>query len=391
MIDVGRLRADTPGVANVAHLNNAGSALMPTPVLESITGYLIEEASIGGYETRRKRTNDIEAVYHSVADLIGAYRSEIALSDNATRAWDMLFYSLGLGPNDRIITTTSEYASNWAAYLHLRNTRGVTIDVAPDTSSGEIDVAALEKMIETGPTALVTLNHMPTNGGLVNPVTDVGDVTSRHGVPFLLDATQTVGQLPIDIRKIKCDMLVGTSRKYLRGPRGIGFLYIQKDFSDTLDPVFVELENAPVILPDRIVLASGAHRFETWEKAYALVIGFGTAVDYATNIGIDAIWRRIEGLASKLRLMLDEIDDVAVLDLGSVKGGIVTFTVEGRQVLEVRELLSERGINVSTSSVFSSPLDMHNREIEGLIRASVHAYNDEEELFELVDAIRVMA
>ncbi|MFV2000257.1 MAG: aminotransferase class V-fold PLP-dependent enzyme [Acidimicrobiia bacterium] len=391
MIDVGRLRADTPGVRNVAHLDNAGAALMPVPVVEAITGYLAEEATLGGYETRLKRSNEIETVYNSLANLIGAYRSEVALADNATRAWDLLFYSLKLRANDRIVTTTSEYVSNWAAYLHLRDTRGVTIAVAPDTPTGEIDVEALENMVATGATSLVAINHMPTNGGLVNPAIDVGDVTSRYGVPFLLDATQTVGQLPIDVTKIKCDMLVGTSRKYVRGPRGVGFLYVRDGFSDALEPVFVETENAPVVLPDRFVLASGAHRFETWEKAYALVIGFGTAIDYALETGIESIWQRVESLAATLRLMLDEIDGVAVYDLGSVKGGIVTFDVEGRQTLEVRELLSERNINVSTSSVFSSPLDMHERQIDGLVRASVHAYNDDEELERLAEAIRVIA
>jgi len=391
MIDVGRLRADTPGVRNVVHLDNAGAALMPTPVLEAVKRYLTEEATLGGYETRLKRSNDIEAVYNSLANVIGAYRSEVALADNATRAWDMLFYSLDLGSGDRIITTTSEYVSNWAAFLHLRDTRGVTIDVAPDAPTGEIDVKALENMVATGATSLVAINHMPTNGGLVNPAIDVGDVTSRYGVPYLLDATQTIGQLPIDVTKIKCDMLVGTSRKYIRGPRGVGFLYVRGGFSETLNPVFVELENAPVVLPDRFVLASGAHRFETWEKAYALLIGFGTAIDYATDTGVEAIWHRVESLAATLREMLDEIDGVAVHDLGSVKGGIVTFDVEGRQTLEVKELLSERNINVSTSNVFSSPLDMHNRQIDGLVRASVHAYNNDEELEDLVEAISVMA
>jgi len=391
MIDVGRLRADTPGVRNVAHFDNAGAALMPAPVLEAVTRYLTEEATIGGYETRLKRSNEIEAVYESLANLIGAYRSEVALADNATRAWDMLFYSLDLGRDDRIITTTSEYVSNWAAYLHLRDSRGVTIDVAPDTPTGEIDVKALENMIATGATSLVAINHMPTNGGLVNPAIAVGDVTSRYGVPYLLDATQTIGQLPIDVTKIKCDMLVGTSRKYIRGPRGIGFLFVRGGFSETLSPVFVELENAPVVLPDRFELAAGAHRFETWEKAYALLIGFGTAIDYATDTGVEAIWHRVESLAATLRMMLDEIDGVAVHDLGSVKGGIVTFDVEGRQTLEVRELLSERNINVSTSNVFSSPLDMHERQIDGLVRASVHAYNNDEELDDLAEAIRVMA
>ncbi|MCL1592740.1 MAG: aminotransferase class V-fold PLP-dependent enzyme [Actinomycetia bacterium] len=391
MIDVPLLRSDTPGVRKVAHFNNAGAALMPTPVIDAVEDYRQEEILYGGYETHRKRGNQIAAVYSSIADLIGSERSEVALADNATRAWDMLFYSLGLTEGSRIITTTSEYVSNWAAYLQVRDRLGVVVDVAPDTSSGEIDVEALEAMVTEADTALITMNHMPTNGGLVNPAADVGDVASRHGVRYLLDACQTIGQMPIDVNEIKCDMLTATSRKYLRGPRGVGFLYITDELAESLDPVFVETESAPVVLPDRFDLAAGAHRFETWEKAYDNVVGLGAAIDYATDIGIEAIWDRIRVMSTSMRNVLEEIEGVTVHDLGSVKGGIVSFTIEGRQTLEIRELLSEQRINVSTSTAFSAPVDMHARDLEGVVRASVHAYNSDEEVDRFIDAIRVMA
>jgi len=391
MINIERLRRDTPGVKKVTHFNNAGAALMPTPVIEAVETYFEREALYGGYETHRKCGNQIEAVYQSLSELIGADRSEVALADNATRAWDVLFYSLGLGEGDRIVTTTSEYVSNWAAYLHVRDRDGVVVDVVPDTADGDIDIEALEAMVKQRETALITLNHMPTNGGLVNPAAAVGEVASRYGVLYLLDACQTIGQMPIDVGNIKCDMMTGTSRKYLRGPRGIGFLYVAEDLAQRLQPVFVEVENAPVVLSDSFSLAGGAHRFETWEKSYAGVAGFGAAIDYAVDIGIREMWERIQDLASTLRQQLAMIDGVTVLDRGGVKGGIVSFDVEGRQTLEIRELLSERSINVSTSTPFSAPYDMHHRGIEGLVRASVHAYNTDDEIDDLVSAVQVLA
>ena len=225
----------------------------------------------------------------------------------------------------------------------------------------------------------------------MNPAAAVGEVAKRHGVPYLLDACQTVGQIPIDVAEIGCDMLTGTSRKYLRGPRGIGFLYVREAFLDRLDPVFVEVENAPVVLEDSFTLAGGAHRFETWEKSYANVAGFGAAIDYAVGIGIAEMWDRIQRLASTMRQQLSMVDGVTVHDRGSVQGGIVTFDVDGRQTLEVRELLAERSINVSTSSSFSAPYDMRSRGIEGLVRASVHAYNTDEEIDDLVSSIQILA
>ena len=391
MLDVDLLRAQTPGVKKVVHFNNAGAALMPTPVIDAVDDYFKSEILYGGYETHRLRGNQIEAVYQSLSELIGADRSEVALADNATRAWDMLFYALGLGEGDRIVTTSSEYVSNWAAYLHVRDRDGVIVDVAPDTRDGDIDIDALDAMVQERETALITLNHMPTNGGLVNPAVAVGEIASRHSVAYLLDACQTIGQIPIDVTEIQCDMLTGTSRKYLRGPRGVGFLFVKEAFVERLDPVFVEVENAPIVLPDSFTLAGGAHRFETWEKSYASVAGFGAAIDYAMDIGIAEMWERIQRLASTMRQQLSMIDGVAVHDRGRLRGGIVTFDVDSRQTLELRELLAERSINVSTSTPFSAPYDMHSRGIEGLVRASVHAYNTDDEIDDLVSAIQILA
>ena len=390
MIDVGKLRAETPGTRNVIHLNNAGSSLMPQPVIDAIGRYLDHEIAYGGYETQRAFTNELDLVYSILAELIGAESSEIAISDSATRAWDMLFYSMQLTSGDRILTTTSEYVSNWAAYLQLRDKKGIVVDVVPNAPTGEIDVDILESMIDDS-VKLITLNHVPTNGGVVNPAIEVGRVAREHGVPYLLDACQSIGQLPVDVDEIGCDMLTATSRKFLRGPRGVGFLYVRSDFLDRLDPVFVELQTSPVVLPDRYELRSDARRFETWEKNYANVLGMGTAAEYAMEIGIDEIWERVEFLGATARQLLGEIDGVSVRDLGAVKCGIVTFEVEGRQALEVRELLSERSINVSISTAFSAPVDMHDRDIQGLIRASFHAFNSEEEIDQLVTAVEIMS
>jgi cysteine desulfurase/selenocysteine lyase len=390
MIDVASLRADTPGTKNVVHLNNAGSSLMPQPVIDAILRYLDREIGYGGYETERAFTNELGRVYDILAELINAEPSEIAISDSATRAWDMAFYSLPLDEGDRVLTTTTEYVSNWAAYLQLRDDKGIVIEVIPNTPTGEVDVAALESMID-GNVKLITLNHVPTNSGVVNPASDVGRIARSHGIPYLLDACQSVGQMPIDVVDIGCDMLTATSRKFLRGPRGVGFLYVRSGFLERLNPVFVELHTAPVVLPDRYELRNDAKRFETWEKNYANVLGMGTAASYAMDIGLSGIWERIRGLGASARRLLGEIDGVAVRDLGAVKGGIVTFEVDGRHSVEVRELLSERSINVSVSTPLSAPIDMHERGIDDLVRASFHAFNTEEEIELLVRAIRVMS
>lgn len=390
MINVEQLRAETPGTQNVIHLNNAGSSLMPQRVIDAIRLYMDHEIANGGYETHRAFETQLDGVYGTLAELIGSESREVAVSDSATRAWDMAFYGMPFAEGDRILTTTTEYVSNWAAYLHLRDTRGITISVVPNTPAGEIDVDALESMIDDT-VKLITLNHAPTNSGLINPAAAVGALARSHGIPYLLDACQSIGQVPIDVEAIGCDMLSGTSRKYLRGPRGVGFLYVRSDFMDRLDPVFVESHTASIVLPDRFELRRDARRFETWEKNHGNVLGMGVAAQYAMEIGVDEIWSRIQMLAETARRLLDEIDGVTIRDLGAARGGLVTFEVDGRQVMEVRELLAERSINVSTSTLMSAPVDMHERAIDGLVRASFHAYNTEDEIEALVNAVGVIA
>ena len=291
MIDVAAVRTDTPGVENVVHFNSAGASLMPRPVYETVSVILEEEYLCGGYETARAFDVDIQGVYVSVAALVGGSKDEIAVVENATVAWQHAFYGMHFRPGDQVLTTTSEYGANFVAYLQIAERKGISIDVVPDTEAGEVDVGALASMI-TDRTKLISINHMPTSNGLVNPAADVGRVARDAGVPFLLDACQTLGQMPIDVEKIGCDMLTGTSRKFLRGPRGVGFLWVRNSMLDQLDPIVLDHHAAEWTGRSTYKLRSCARRFENWETMIAAKVGFGVAVDYAVDLGLDSIWER---------------------------------------------------------------------------------------------------
>ncbi len=385
-IDVAAARAETPGCAEVIHLNSAGSSLPPQAVLDTVVGYLEEEARVGGYELADRRAADLAGVYRSVAGVIGAGEDEIALVDSATRAWDMAFYSLPFGPGDRILTTTTEYAANFIAYLQVARRTGARIEVVPDTPTGEIDVAALEAMID-GRVKLISINHMPTNGGVVNPAAAVGEVADRFGITYLLDACQSVGQMPIDVDEIGCDLLSATSRKFLRGPRGVGFLYVRDTLIEDLEPPMLDLHAATWVGTDRYEVRRDAKRFETWESSPALRLGLGAACDYATAIGLDVIWDRVATLGAILRTTLSGVPGVVVHDKGRVKGGIVTFSVAGRSAREVKEALLHQGINLSVSMLVSTRIDMEERGLDEIVRASVHYFNTEDELDRAVGAV----
>lgn len=389
-LDVAALRADTPGCEHVVHLNNAGSSLQPTAVAEAVRSYLDEELIHGGYETADSRRAEIDDFYPAIADLIGARPDEIGFLDSATRAWQMVFYSLGLEQGDQILTTTTEYHSNYVAYLHLAERRGVEIVITPDAASGEVDVDALGSLI--GPkTKLISLNHVPTNGGLVNPAAEVGSVARATGVPFLLDACQSVGQLPIDVKVIGCDFLTGTGRKFLRGPRGTGFLYVAADRIEEIDPIVIDGHSAAWTSRSGYELQRNGKRFEVWEQNLAAKVGLGVAARYAAQVGPAETWERIQSLAGHLRTLLGGLEKVTVRDRGSVQGAIVTFTVEGVACSEVSQELRRQAINTSASSVASARIDMEARELAAVVRSSVHYFNTEAELDALAEAVQKLA
>lgn len=387
MIDLEKVRLDTPSCENVLHFNNAGASLMPAPVYAALQRVLSDEIEVGGYEAERRAQDDIQAFYTEFADLLNAAPDEIAFVENATRAWDMAFYGLHLAPGDRVITHESEYASNYLALLQQSQRLGFEIDVVPSDAFGQIDVDALDDMI--GPcTKLIAITHVPTQGGLVNPAAEVGKIAKKHGVLYLLDACQSVGQIDVNVAEIGCDILSGTGRKFLRGPRGTGFLYVRKSVVDQIDPPFVDLHSAIWTEANAFEFAAGAKRFENWESYVAGRVGLMEAVRYAKDIGLANIEARVTALGQDLRGALSEVDGVSVHDLGRKKSGIVTFMKEGTDPKSIAEELRAQGINVSVSAVTSARLDLEPRNLKALVRASIHYFNTHDEIAQFVEAVK---
>ncbi len=379
-IDVQRARNETPGCENVLHFNNAGASLMPRPVLDAVTNHLRLEAEIGGYEAAEAALEKTERAYDAAAALIGAHRDEIAIVENATRAWDMAFYSIRFRPGDRILTSMAEYASNFIAYLQIARKTDAKVEVIPNDEHGQLSVEHLRRAMDKR-VRLISLTHVPTNGGLVNPAEDVGRIARQSGALYLLDACQSVGQMPIDVRRIGCHMLAATGRKFLRGPRGTGFLYVRNELIQQLEPPLLDLHAAVWVDEERYRIRDDARRFENWEGYVAGKAGLAAAIDYALDWGVDSIWARVSSLADDLRTRLAGLPKVQVRDLGLTRCAIVSFTVKDMKPADVRLALKHKKINVSVSPANFTLLDMEKRGLhDGVVRASVHYYNSEEEI-----------
>jgi selenocysteine lyase/cysteine desulfurase len=378
-LDIERIRAETPGCAHVLHLNAAGSSLPSRRTLDATLDHLRLEAEIGGYEAADRARPVLDGFYPSIATLIGAEPGEIAYVENATRAWDLAFYSLDFKPGDRILTCVSEYSSNYISYLQVAKKTGVEIVVVPDDRHGQIDLAALERAIDKR-TRLVSISHIPTQGGLVQPAEAVGKIVNDAGILYLLDACQSVGMMPIDVKKLGCDFLSATGRKYMRGPRGTGFLYARTRSTSHIEPIFLDNHAARWTGDNDYTVMGDAKRFENWERYFAGVIGLKVAADQANELGMPAIWARLRHLADGLRERLKAVPGVTLADLGVTKGAIVTFAVAGKEHVALKQQLRDQGINVSVSTQFSSRLDLKGRGLKDVMRASVHIYNTDEEL-----------
>jgi selenocysteine lyase/cysteine desulfurase len=378
-LDVAKARNETPGCTKVLHFNNAGASLLPLPVIDAVNGYFRLEIEAGGYEAADMAKKNLDQFYDSAAKLIGCTRQEIAYFESATRAWDMVFYSLSFKPGDRILTSKAEYASSYIAFLQVAKRTGVKVEAVPNDEHGQLSVSELEKMIDPR-VKLIAVAHIPTQGGLVNPAAAIGKVAKAHGIFYLLDATQSVGQMPIDVGAIQCDALCTTGRKYLRGPRGTGFLYIRQSKIEQLEPAVLDLQSARWTSLDQYTMSKDATRFETWERNCANVLGLKAAIEYAYSWGLENIWERIGKLSSELRTKLGSIPGVVVRDMGKQLCGIVTFTLEGKTAEEVSLKLREKGIHTSVSLVEYARLDLEERHLTSLVRASVHYYNTEEEI-----------
>jgi len=381
------IRDDLVSEPGSIHLDNAGASLMPRCVLDTQIEHLQLEAAVGGYEAERLENERIEAVYDLVARLINCGRDEVAIVENATVGWMMAFYSIPFKRGDRILTAEAEYASNYLAYLQVAREHGVVVEAIPSTASGEVCIDSLRAMIDER-VRLISITHVPTNGGLVNPVEAIGAVAREHGIFYIVDACQSAGQLVLDVDTIQCDVLTATGRKFLRGPRGVGFLYVRDTVLDSLHPPMIDLFSARWTAPDQYELRADARRFENWENNYAAKLGLGRALEYALDIGIDVIESEVSRLSALLRGKLADVPGVTVQDIGARQCGIVTFSVEGVAASVIEKQLRENHILVSVSSPASTLIDASRRQLPDLVRSGVHYFNLESELDALVAVVR---
>ncbi len=384
--EIQRFRSETRGTSEWIHFNNAGASLPPDEVVETVIHYLSEEATQGGYELEYKHREQLENVYQLIARLIHAEKDEVAIVENASMAWGLAFNGIEFKKGDVIITSEMEYVTNLLGFLNAEQTHGIQIKVIPNDAEGNFSLPALEEAI-TAQTRLIAITHIASTAGAVVPVSEIGKIARKHNILYLVDGCQTVGQIPVNVKEIGCDILSATGRKYLRGPRGTGFLYVRKEIQDSLKILFMDGHTAQLKNENAFEIRKDARRFELFEKNRALTLGLGKAIEYALDIGVGRIWQRIQFLATVMRRQLGAIDGITVHDNGEQKCGIVTFSVHGVGSSHVKSELAEKKIHVSVGLAKSTLIYMNRNGLSTVVRASVHYYNTEEEINGMCEAL----
>ncbi|CAD6533427.1 aminotransferase class V-fold PLP-dependent enzyme [Paraburkholderia metrosideri] len=387
---VDALRAQTPGTQTTTHFNHAGASLPSSATLEAIHAQLWREATMGQMEAGGFGREQSERARQLAAQLLNAQASEIALTTGNSFAWGAAFAALGrLKSGERILVGRHEWGGNLAAMRIAARRDGVSIEVIPCDASGATDPHALEAMIDER-VRLIALTWLPANGGVINPAAAIGQVARRYGIPYFIDGAQAVGQVPVDVVALGCDVLTGAGRKALRGPRGTGLLYVRQDFLSRVTPAFVDTHSAPLDAAGEPVLRNDAARFELAEASLALHGGLANALKEALDIGIDNIRARIDSIAQHLRGQLAALPGVTVLDLGVERSGLIAFNVAGLDASHVQRSLAEQGVTIGSNGVAYTPFDMESRGLQEIARASVSYLTTDAEIDKLLNGIRAL-
>jgi cysteine desulfurase / selenocysteine lyase len=388
---VAALRAQ-PGVcAHRVHLNTAGAGLPPQQVLSAMTAHLQRESLDGPMEAGAAVQPMLDETRALAAGLINARPADVAFASGCTHAWGVAFAALPpLRPGQRVLVSRHEWGSNVATLARAAYRAGASLQTMACAEDGSVDAAALVRAIDER-VALVALTWLPANGGLINDAQAIGAAARAAGVPLLIDAAQALGQMPVDVQAIGCDLLVAPGRKHLRGPRGTALLYARPGWLQRMEPAYLDVNAFASDGGAVPQLSADARRLETGEASVAALLGLRQAILLALDLGADAIAARVRALAGQLRAGLADIAGVNLRDLGTERSALVAFTLDRVGPRQLQQELARRGINIGANGVAYTPLDMRARGLDMIARMSVSYLTTEDEIERALAAVRELA
>jgi selenocysteine lyase/cysteine desulfurase len=393
--EVLQFRAVTQGTKNVIHLNNAGCGLMPDAVTKAQLDHINLESEIGGYEASDLRADIINDFYNQAALLFNCKASNIAFTASATDSYARALSSIRIKSGDIILTDKDDFVSNQIQFLSLEKRLNVNIIHINNALIGGVDLNDLREKLHKYQPKLLAITHIPTNSGLVQPVNEIAKIYSEYAENYtdkswyILDACQSAGQMKLDVRKLKCDFLSVTCRKFLRGPRGTGALFVSdRALQNGLEPMFIDMRGAEWKEKNLYEQQPTAMRYEDWEFAYSTVVGTREAIKYCLAIGENKIWQQVKLLSSFMRSKLEAVDGIRVLDRGPELSSSVSFYIKDKQPRYIVNEMLKRKINVVASYRAFGLIDFDEKGVNWVVRSSPHYYNTIDEIDYFIEAVK---
>jgi selenocysteine lyase/cysteine desulfurase len=388
-MNIETIRSQTKGLDGKLFFNSAGSSLMQDQVIECMLNYLEEERMIGGYAAAAKHQESINGFYTQVANLIKAKEKNIAFATSATDAYNQALSSIPFQSKDVILTTNNDYISNQLAFIGLQKRYDVEIVRVNDLKKGGMDAEDCIEKIEKLKPKLVAITHIPTNSGLIQDVYSIAPACKASGAYYLIDTCQSIGQLNISVETLNCDFLTATGRKFMRGPRGTGFLYVSdRVLNEGLTPLFTEQCGAEWTEEFGYKIMDSALRFERWERNCGNMLGLAKATELINKIGIESIEKRNNELQLFAREALSKLPNIQCTDIGENLCNLITFTNADGSINRIVELFATNNVSFSISGINSALIDFTKRELTEVVRISPHYFNTEKEISTLIDILK---
>jgi cysteine desulfurase/selenocysteine lyase len=409
-MDVARIRKDFPilertvrGGRPLIYLDSANTSQKPRQVIDAMTGfYERHNANIhrANHELGEEATEAYESARIKVARFIGtADETEVVFTKNISEAINLVAYAIGnatavggpgrfaLRPGDEIVISEMEHHSNIVPWQQLCQRTGARLRWFTVTPDGRLDLSALDELL-TERTRLVALAHQSNVLGTINPLPMIADRAHAVGALVLADAAQSVPHMGIDVRSLGADFVGFTGHK-MCGPTGIGALWARRELLEDMPPFLGGGEMIESVWIDHSTFAPPPHKFEAGTMPIAEAVGLAAAVDYLTEVGLDAIREHEQALLTRTLDRLGQISGVRIL--GPVeavnRGSAVSFVLDGVHPHDVSQVLDDRGVAVRAGHHCAWPL---HRALgaQASTRASFYLYNTPEEVDALADGIK---
>ena len=364
------------------NLNNAGCSKPYPLVNDEVNNFLEKENKYGGYFAAEKFKKKIDSFYLNLSRLINCESSEISFLTSTTLAWNLFFNSINILKNENIIILDNEYGSN---LIFFRN-NNLNIKVVKTSKDGQVCFKDLKKKIN-GKTKFVCVCHIASQCGDIINIEKIGSFIKKINseILFIVDACQSIGHININVKKINCDVLVGSGRKYLRGPRGTGFIYIKKKLQSKLKPLILDLKNS--IVNKNKVKIKEERIFENFEYSPALKLGLNKAVEKINLIEMNKIELNIKRKSLYFRKKLNQFNEIYFFENEKTISGINTLKIKGLSSLKIYKYLLIKKILTSVCNKIVSDIYFKKHNIEDVLRISIHDYNKKIEIDYLIKCL----